>query len=123
MTIREFYEAVVNANVSDELTEFATTGIAKLDATNAKRREKAAAKANVNQEFVDKLVSMLGDEAKTATELKDMFAAEGITVINDKEVTVQKISSLARVAVESGKVAKVDVKVKGKGTQKAYILA
>lgn len=123
MTIREFYEAVVNANVSDELTEFATTGIAKLDATNAKRREKAAAKANVNQEFVDKLVSMLGDEPKTATELKDMFAAEGIIVINDKDVTVQKISSLARAAVESGKIAKVDVKVKGKGTQKAYILA
>ena len=33
MTNREFFEAVINANINDELTAFATTSIEKLDHT------------------------------------------------------------------------------------------
>ena len=45
MTNREFYEAVVAAKINDELTQFATEAIAKLDHTNELRKQKNAEKA------------------------------------------------------------------------------
>ena len=37
MTNREFYTAIVNSDLNDEMKAFATDAIAKLDARNAKR--------------------------------------------------------------------------------------
>ena len=41
ITMRQFFEAVVNGNITPAMVEKAKAEIAKLDATNAKRAEKA----------------------------------------------------------------------------------
>lgn len=40
MTNREFFNAIINANVNDELTAHATAELAKLDKRNAQRSSK-----------------------------------------------------------------------------------
>lgn len=121
MTNREFYEAIANGTINAEVQAHAADAIAKLDATNAKRREKSAEKANANQALVDMLVGFLGDEPKTATDILGMF--EGTERPDGKAFNVQFVTSLARAAVEQGKAVSADVKVPKKGTQKGYTLA
>ena len=117
MTNREFYNAVIEANVNDELTAFAQDAIAKLDHTNDVRREKMAEKAAVKAAekapIRDAIFAVITDEPQTAS---DLIAAAGI------ELKPQSIPSLLKGLVEEGKVVKVDVKVKGKGTQRGYVL-
>ena len=115
---REFLNAVIEANVNEEITEYAQAEIVKLDETNAKRREKAAEKrvekeaekAPIRQAIMDVMTS----EPQTASTL---IAAAGL------DIKPQSIPSLLKGLVENGTLVKVDVKVKGKGTQKGYALA
>lgn len=118
MTQREFYEAIINANVNDELTAFATAGIEKLDHTNTLRKEAAAKKA-VEKEaekapIRNAIVAVMTNEPKTASTL---IADAGV------EIKPQAIPSLLKKLIEDGTVVKSDVKVTGKGTQKGYALA
>lgn len=127
-TIREFYNAVIAANVSDEITEFATAAIEKLDATNAKRREKSAEKAEANQTYIDALVGFLTTEPQTASDLMGKFVEAGMERPAEKdgsikEWKVQFVSNLARKAVEQGKASVQDIKVPKHGAQKGYTLA
>ena len=113
MTKREMYEAIVNGNITEEVTAKAAELIDAMDAANAKRREKPSKKAQENAPLVDQIVNeILGEEPLTAT---DIAAAMGISV--------QKASALARLAVKGGKAVSTDVKVTGKGMQKGYTLA
>lgn len=113
MTNREFYNAVINANVNDEITEYATAALAKMDATNEKRRNTPSKKAVENQPLIDQILAeILTHEPKTASD-----------VAADLGVSVQKASSLLRTIVADGKATVTDVKVAKKGTQKAYALA
>ena len=111
MTNREFFEAVINANINDELTEKANDFITKMDTQNAKRREQVSKKAAENAPLVDAVVAMLGEEPITAT---DIAAA--------LEVSPQKASALARIAVGDGRAVSHDVKGP-KGKCKGYTLA
>ena len=116
MTNREFYQAVINAEVNDELTAFATEAITKLDHTNELRKEAAAKKAAEKElekaPIRDAIVACITDEPKTASAL---IAEAGV------EIKPQAIPSLLKGLVEAGTLSKVDVKVKGKGTQKSYV--
>ena len=118
MTNREFYNAVIEANVNEDLTAYATAAIEKLDATNAKRVEKNAEKAVAKEAerapIREAIVAAMTDEPKTASTL---IAEAGV------EIKPQAIPSLLKALVEAGTIEKVDVKVKGKGTQKGYKLA
>lgn len=118
MTNRDFYTAIVNANINDELTAFAQDALEKLDHTNELRRaanvKKAAAKEEERQPRRQAIFDVLTTEPKTATTL---IAEAGL------EVTPQSIPSLLKPLVEQGLIEKVDVKVKGKGVQKGYKLA
>ena len=127
-TTREFYTAVINANVSDEITEFATAALEKLDATNAKRREATAEKAEANQTYIDALVGFLGTTPMTASDLMAKFVEAGMERPAEKDGTakewkVQFVSTLARKAVEQGKAVVQDIKVPKHGVQKGYTLA
>lgn len=110
MTNREFLMKV--AALEDvELAEHAQAAIAKLDAANEKRKEKVSKKAEENQPLVDQIVSeILGDEPITATDVAKVL-----------EVSVQKASMLCRAAVAQGKAVQQEIKVKGKGSMKAYL--
>lgn len=118
MTNREFYNAVIEANLSDEITEKATALIETLDKTNAHRAVKAAEKAAEKEAertpLRNAIFACITAEPKTATTL---IAEAGV------ELKPQAITSLLKPLVESGDVEKVDVKVKGKGTQRGYVRA
>lgn len=118
MTAREFYEAVMQADVKDELKEFARIALEKLDHTNSLRREKALAKAEEKEAAMapvrEKLMAVMTDEFKTATML---IADAGV------EITPHKVPHLLKGLVEDGTVVKGEVKVTGKGKQVGYAKA
>jgi len=123
MTNREFFEAIVNGDINADVQAHAADAIAKLDATNLKRKEKAAEKANANQALIDVLVGFLGSEPMTATDLLGKFVEAGAERPDGKAFNVQFVTSLARAAVDEEKAVSTDVKVPKKGTQKGYTLA
>jgi len=113
MTNREFFEMVMNGEVTEEVKAHAEMSIEKLNARNAKRAsrpskrsvENEPIKANIREHLTDK-------EPTTASEI-----ASGL------ELSVQKVSALCRQMVADGVLNVSEVKVKGKGKQKAYAIA
>lgn len=119
MTNREFFTAIAAVEALPvELREFATASIEKLDHTNELRKEavakKSAEKAAEKAPIREAVVACITDEPKTATIL---IAEAGV------EIKPQAVPSLLKGLVEDGTLNKVDVKVTGKGTQKAYVRA
>lgn len=115
MTKREVMDAIIEANVNAEVTEWAEAELERMDRANKRNAEKRAEKAKENEPIKAAIFEVLGDEPKTATEIKDEIGIDG--------VSVQKVSALMKKIVEAGEADKVDVKVKGKGTQKGYTRA
>lgn len=110
MTKRDFYTAVISAEISDELTEFAQNELGKLDAANAKRREAIAKKTEENAPLLNSIYEMLAaDEPATATDIGGAM-----------EISVQKASSMLKKLVEAGRANVTDVKIKGKRPVKGY---
>lgn len=110
MTKREFYTAIMNGEIDEQVKLFAATELEKMDAANEKRRNTLSKKAQENLPLFEKIMNeILDDEPKTATDVATVL-----------EVSVQKANGLLRRLADEGKINKVDVKIKGKGTQKAY---
>lgn len=59
MTQREFFTAVINANLSAEMTAFAEGRIAHLDAVNSKRTEKGTPKQRANAEIQANIIATI----------------------------------------------------------------
>lgn len=111
MTKREFYTAVMNGEIDEQVKLFASTELEKMDAANEKRRNTLSKKAQENLPLFEKIMNeILDDEPKTATDVATVL-----------EVSVQKANGLLRRLADEGKINKVDVKIKGKGTQKGYL--
>ena len=112
MTKREFYTAIMKGEIDEQVKLFATEELEKMDAVNEKRRNTLSKKAQENQPLLQQITNeILTEEPKTATDVAAIL-----------EVSVQKASGLLRRLVEDGKAVKVDVKIKGKGTQKGYTI-
>ena len=113
ITLRDLLNAVISGNITEDIRAKAQTEIAKLDATNAKRAEKAKEKAKENlpikQAIYDYLVA---NGTKTTAEI-----AKGVEVL---EGSSPKASAMCRQMVDDGRLTASDVSVKGKGKQKAY---
>ena len=118
MTQREFLENIANGTMNDEMVAFATERLAAMDSANEKRREinsaKRAEKEAEKAPIREAIMAVITSEPKTATTI----IAEA-----DVEIKPQAIPSLLKGAIEAGTVLKVDVKVKGKGTHRGYVLA
>jgi predicted Rossmann fold nucleotide-binding protein DprA/Smf involved in DNA uptake len=113
MTQRDFYNAIINGTITEDVINTAKAQLAKMDATNEKRRNTPTKAQKENAPLVDKIVNeVLGETPKTASEI----AAE-------LEITVQKASALLRSIVANGQAVSTDVKLPKKGTVKAYTLA
>jgi hypothetical protein len=108
MTNREFYTAVINANLNEEMTKFATDAIAKLDARNAHRSATLTPKQKENVELKKKISAVLTSEPMLASVIAEKCG-----------LTVNKASALVK-QIEG--VSATDVKVKG-GTRKGYYFA
>ena len=126
MTNRELYNATIktlNEYGTDEaidlMNEFKTL-LAKLDATNEKRKAASALKAAEKQAEKDpireQLFAVMGGEDAPMT-ASMLIEAAGL------DIKPASVPSLMRPLVEAGRVAKVDVKIPSKGTQRGYIKA
>lgn len=118
MTNREFYEAIKNGTINDEIIAFAQDAIERLNHTNELRKASVAKKALERETerapMREAIVACITDEPKTATTL---ITESGV------ELKPQSIPSLLKALVEAGELMKVEVKVKGKGKQVGYVKA
>lgn len=111
MTNREFYTAISNGEMNDELMAKATELIEKMDKAKAKRAQKVLEK----KQAAEALLNAMNEEGMTAAQL---IEAAGLT----DEVKVASVPSLLKPFVLDGTVEKVDVKVEGKKSpQRGYI--
>lgn len=110
MTIREFLENVVKAEISDEMTTFALERISKLDEKNERKKSANSAKkvenAGIKTEILEKME--LGQNYR-ASEIGETFG-----------FSTQKASALLVQLEKEGKVTATEVRIKGKGKVKAY---
>lgn len=115
MTIREFYNAVLNANVSDEITEKATELVAQLDARNEK------AKARPRKENAE----VAGRKAAVAEFIathEGEFTADEIAEEIGKIVPMSPaaVASAMRVHIAEGTVTKGTRKIDSKHSKVVY---
>jgi biotin operon repressor len=111
-TEREFLNAVIKAEVSDAITEFAKGRIAALDKKNEQRKVSKSALAHKaeNDNFKSAILAALADgQIHIASELSEILG-----------VSTQKVSALARQLAEDGTIEVDDVPIKGKGKVKGY---
>ena len=112
MTYREFYLAVSNANVDNELVEFSKMAIAKPDEKNEKRKSSPSKVAIANEPIKASIVELLANGEMVASDIAVAL-----------EISTQKASALCRQLVENGKLISTEIKVPKKGKVKAYSLA
>ena len=125
MTTRELYTATINyLNGADldaaELRAEFESMLDKMDAQAEKRRAKAAEAAAAKQAEKAPIRDALfaGMDVETPKTASMLIEEAGL-----EDVKPASVPSLMRPLVESGLVAKVDVKVTGKGTQRGYVKA
>lgn len=128
MTNREMYKNVLALIDGDgenevnvmELRAAVIDAIARMDATNEKRKAasalKAAEKQAEKEPIREALLAVMGDEDTPMT-ASMLIEAAGL------DIKPASIPSLMRPLVEAGRVAKVDMKIPGKGTQRGYAKA
>lgn len=121
MTNREFYTAISNGEMNDDLMAKAAELLEKMNEANAKRAQKVLEKKQAAEDekapIREALLNAMGDEGMTASQL---IEAAGLT----DEVKVASVPSLLKPFVLDGTVEKVDVKVEGKkGPQRGYVKA
>lgn len=109
MTNREFLNAIVDANLSDEITTRAHELLAQMDKRNAKRASTPSKTAVANEPLKAEIVKIVADGNKTASEV-------GMAL----EISTQKASALLRQLVENGTLYAEEVKVPKKGKVKSY---
>ena len=116
MTNREFYNAIVNGNITDEVIAHASEAIEKLDKALENRKNKTSPKekekAAENTKFDETVIGVLTNEPQIEA---DIASALGVTGPKAR-------ASLKRL-VEAGVVTKSEVKVPKRGALKAYALA
>lgn len=110
MTTREFLNAVITSNISEEMNDKAQALIDALDKKNSQRKAKPSKTAIANEPVKQAIVDYLTSNGKrVASEVGTALA-----------ISTQKASILCRQLVEDEVLTVEDVKVKGKGTLKAY---
>ena len=122
MTTRELYNQIINGTeITEEMRSHAVEALEKMDSQAEKRRiasaEKAAAKQAEKAPIRDALFEVMGDAENPMT-ASMLIEAAGL-----EDVKPASVPSLLRPLVETGMVAKVDVKITGKGTQRGYVRA
>lgn len=109
MTKREFYTAIVNGEMNDELRQFASAQIARMNEANEKHRNEPTKKQIENEAIKAKILKCLNDEPKTAS-----------TIALEIEISVQKASALLKQLVNEEKAIQNETKIPKKGIQKIY---
>lgn len=108
MTNREFFTAIVNGTLTEEVIAHAQSSIEKLDARNAARKDKPSKKSLENEPIKEAIKALLTEEPMTASDVAEKV-----------EISVQKASAILR---QIDGLTVTEVKVKGKGKVKGYSL-
>ena len=111
MTNREFYNAIANGTMNDEIKAFAEEAIVKMDERNAKRNSKPSKTAIENEPIKEKIVEFIAQ--------RNEFCIAG-AIAEALEISTQKASALCRQLIADGKLIEKDVKVSKQGRRKAY---
>ena len=111
MTNREFFTAIIKANINADITAHATAEVAKLDKKNAKRKSEGGIKAE-NKPIADAIIKALEGGTMVSADLAKFIGQ-----------TTQKTNGVAGEMVKIGLLTKSKVKVKNKGEVTAYTLA
>ena len=96
MTNRDFFKAVINANINDDLTAFAQSAIEKLDKKNSDRKTKLSPNQKANEDIKTEILNLLATAPQSAK-----------TIVDNIGYNTQKISALVKQLVDNGLV-KVD---------------
>ena len=112
MTQRNFYENVVAANLSDEMTEFAQSMIDKLDKKNESRRATKSKNQIANDERKTKILSAMNT---------DTVYTAGI-IATDFGISTQRASALLKQLAEGGNLEVIEGYKTTKGKVKGYKL-
>ena len=111
MTNREFYTAISEGKLTDEIKEFAISAIEKMDARNEVRSSKPSKTQLENAPIKEALLKYLTENDGQFTE-GDLGTA--------LEITHNKAGALARQLVAEGKVTSAEVKLPKVGKRKVY---
>lgn len=105
MTQREFYTAVIAANLSDEITEKAKALLTSVDSKNARSAKNSAEKRNTNTEIGRKLFSVL-DVGKlyTMNEILVQYSAKVNELTSEYgfKMNSSKFTAIARNCQDAG---------------------
>ena len=111
MTNREFFNAIVKANLGEDITNHALAEIGKLDKKNAKRKATEGEIKTENKPLAEAILVALANGSMLSANLAQAVG-----------VTTQKANGVAGEMFKLGMLDKFKVKVKGKGEQTAYAL-
>ena len=109
MTQREFYTAITESEVSEELIAYATAQIEKLDAKNANRSSKPSKKSLENEPIKAAILNAMTDEYQPAAAIAAAL-----------DISTSKASALLRQLHTDGKIEVEDIKIPKKGKCKGY---
>lgn len=110
MTKREFYVAIANGEMNEEVKAAAAEYIVKMDEANEKRKNTVSKKQEENEVIKTSIMEHLDTEAKTATTIGELMG-----------ISTQKASALLRQLVNDGRASATEVKIPKKGVQKGYV--
>jgi hypothetical protein len=111
MTNREFFKAIVIANINEDITAHAVAEIAKLDKKNAKRKAAEGQVKEENKPIAEAIIVALANGAMLSADLAKAIGQ-----------STQKTNGVAGEMCKIGTLVKTKVKVKGKGEQTSYSL-
>lgn len=115
MTNREFFVSISAGNLTDECITHAAEALSKMDAANAKRKDKPSKTSLANEPIKAALLTLLTDNPNTQYTENELGAA--------LEVTHNKAGSLVRQLVAEGKAVSAEAKFPKVGKRKVYSLA
>ena len=105
MTNREFYQAVINANIDDEMNAFAQELINKLDKKNNNRKPTKTQVAN--ETYKNDILDNLADgEIHTSKMITDYLNEKYPDL--DEPITTQKTSALLTQLVKNGGITVIE---------------
>lgn len=91
MTNREFYNAIIAANINEEITNFAKEAINKLDKKNSDRKTKLSPNQKANEDIKNEILNLLRTSPQSAK-----------TIVDSIGYNTQKISALVKQLVDNG---------------------
>lgn len=115
MTNRDFFTSISAGKLTDECIAHAVDALAKMDATNEKRKAKPSKAKTENAPIKEALLALLTENPNTQYTENELGAA--------LEVTHNKAGSLVRQLVAEGKAVSAEAKFPKVGKRKVYSLA